>query len=118
MQDFYFIDKNSGFLNLFCLGLRLNDILVLSPIFFLVLLLLIPLALSFLVDKAFAEDEAEAEDFDDDKFTDDDTDNDEVFFLPLILICIKLPKSFKSEYNIAISIGSCLGLYKYSTNIN
>ena len=87
------------------------------------MLLLIPLALSgFWAGKDFDDDDFLLDnDFNDDDFDDDfddDSDTDVVFFFPLNLICIRLPKSFKSEYNIVISIGSCLGLYKYSTNIN
>jgi hypothetical protein len=126
MRDFYFIDKNTGFLNLFGGGLRLNEMLLLSPLYFLVLLLLIPLALSgFLASKDFDDDDFDDDDFadnflldnelNDDDFADDfddDSDTDVVFFFPLNLICIRLPKSFKSEYNEFILIGSCLGLYK------
>ena len=87
------------------------------------MLFLIPLALSgFWAGKDFDDDDFDDDflldnEFNDDDF-DDDSDTDVVFFFPLNLICIRLPKSFKSEYNIVISIGSCLALYKYSTNIN
>ena len=96
-----FNDKKIGFLNFLRFGLLLNEnifplfifVFVFALVFFLVFLWM-PAAVTILTLLIFLN------------------------LFPLNLLLIKFPKSFKSEYNIFISIGVCLGLNKYVTNIN